>query len=103
MVAHPGDYTWSSWRAHVGEHADPMLTPHAQYLALGADGASRAKAYRSLFDEALPAELVDEIHRYLVQERALSSDRCRAWVEARTGRFSTVRSAGRPTRASNRP
>lgn len=96
MVAHPGAYAWSSWRAHVGERTDPLLTPHAEYLALGPDPAARAKAYRALSAEMLSAELVGEIRCYLAQERALGSDRFRAWVEARTGRFSTVRAAGRP-------
>lgn len=103
MVSSPGDYAWSSWHVHVGERVDSLLTPHAEYLALGLDPASRAKAYRALFTEALPAELAEEIRRYLAQERALGSDRFRAWVASRTGRFSAARPPGRPPRAGNCP
>ena len=49
--------------------------------------------YRRLFAEALPADLMDEIRRYLAVERALGSARFRAWVESRTGQFSAVRVA----------
>lgn len=44
MVPQPGDWPWSSHAAHVGGQADPLLTPHAEYLALGADPAARAAA-----------------------------------------------------------
>lgn len=103
MVPRPGDYAWSSWRGHAGEGVDPLLTPHVEYLALGVDADSRAAAYRALFEEALPAELVDDIRRYLRQQKALGTDRFRAWVEARTGRFAGLRSAGRPPQPQNCP
>jgi hypothetical protein len=64
---------------------DPLLTPHPEYLALGADSAARSSAYRALFDEKLPDQLVAEIRHYLQQQKALGTDRFRAWVEARTG------------------
>ena len=103
MVARPGDYAWSSWRAHAGKRFDPLLTPHPEYLALGADSAARASAYRALFEEQLPDQLVAEIRHYLQQQKALGTDRFRAWVEARTGRFTGVRRAGRPPKVSNCP
>ena len=103
MVPRPGDYWWSRWRGHMGERVNPLLTPHAEYLALGADAASRAAAYRALFDEALPAELMDDIRRYLRQQKALGTDHFRAWVEARTGRFAGLCSTGRPPRPQNCP
>lgn len=103
MVAQPGDYPWSSYGAHVGERTDPLLTPHAEYLALGPDPAARASAYRALFADALPTELVGEIRSYLQQQKVLGSDRFRSWVEARTGRFAAVRPSGRPPGRFNCP
>lgn len=98
MVARPGDYPWSSYGAHVGEREDPLLIAHPEYLALGADPATRAMAYRALFEDVLPDELVTEIRSYLQQQKVLGSDRFRAWVEARTGRFAAARPLGRPPR-----
>ena len=49
VVASPGQYRWSSFRANaLGEH-DALLTPHAHYCALGRDAESRRAAYRALF------------------------------------------------------
>lgn len=98
MVAQPDNYPWSSYAANAAGQADPLLTPHPEYLALGRDPAVRASAYRALFAEALPAHLVAEIRGYLQQQKALGTDRFRSWVETRTGRFTEVRAAGRPPR-----
>lgn len=101
MVAQPGDYPWSSYGANTGGKCEPWISPHSEYLALGSDPETRAAAYRGLFVESLPDDLVLEIRSYLQQQKVQGTDRFRAWVEARTGRFSTVRPAGRPPGRSN--
>lgn len=92
---HPSEYPWSSYGSNAGERTDSLLTLHPEYLALGEAPAARASAYRELFKEALTVELVCEIRSYLAQQKALGTDRFRAWVEARTGRFAGLRSVGR--------
>lgn len=103
MVAQPGDYPWSSHAANAGARVDPLLAPHSEYLRLGPDPARRAAAYRTLFTEALPSGLVDEIRRYLQQQKALGTDQFQAWVEARTGQFAGVKPVGRPRHKQNCP
>jgi len=103
MVARPGEYPWSSYGTNATVRVDPLLTPHPEYLALGGDPTARASAYRTLFDDALPNDLVEEIRSYLQQQKVLGTDRFRSWVEARTGRFAAVRPVGRPPRPSNCP
>lgn len=103
MVAQPNEHSWSSYGANAEGSADPLLTPHPEYLGLGTNPASRAWAYRALFAEVLPDELVEEIRIHLQQQKVLGTDRFRSWVEARTGRFATVRPAGRPPGRSNCP
>ncbi|WP_113066274.1 transposase, partial [Oleiagrimonas sp. MCCC 1A03011] len=103
MVAEPGDHPWSSYRAHADGRVDPLLTAHACYLELGANAVERASAYKALFAEALPDKIVHEIRVYLQQQKALGTDRFRAWVEARTQRFATVRQPGRPRDRLNCP
>ena len=41
MVAHPADYRRSSYHANGLGHADPLLTAHPLYLALGVEDESR--------------------------------------------------------------
>ena len=83
--------------------ADGLLIPHACYLALGSTSAVRASAYCELFSEALSDALVEEIRIYLQQQKVLGTDRFRAWVTARTGKFSEVRPIERPARRQNCP
>ena len=102
MVANPGEYGWSSFHANARNEHDPLITPHARYLALGSDAAARSQAYRALFDEVMTESTVAEIRAYLQQQKALGSNRFRDWVEARTGRFARVRASGRPPARSRR-
>ena len=55
VVAWPGHYRWSSFRANALGQNDALLTPHAHYCALGRDAGSRQAAYRALFQELASA------------------------------------------------
>lgn len=49
-LAHrPEDYLWSSSRHYLHGDPDPLVTPHEEYLALGATEDARRRAYRCLF------------------------------------------------------
>lgn len=55
MVAHAGDYPWSSYRTNaVGAH-DPAISPHPAYPGLS--------SYKSLFDTDLDTALVNDIRK----------------------------------------
>lgn len=51
LVAAPGEYRWSSFRANALGHHDALVTPHSCYYALGRSAASRQAAYRALFQD----------------------------------------------------
>ena len=53
MTDLPQDYRWSSYHHNAMGKADPMLSPHALYQALGIGPVERQAAYRGLFKEAL--------------------------------------------------
>ena len=53
LVEKSGAYTWSSYRHNALGGADRVVTPHAEYDALGADRTARCAAYRRLCDSAL--------------------------------------------------
>lgn len=69
MVRHPADYVWSSYRMNgMGYHIQ-LLSPHAEYLALGATPQARRSAYRRLFGMALTASELEAIrHSRLLRE-----------------------------------
>jgi putative transposase len=48
LVARPEDYRWSSYRAHAYGAADPVLSPHVLYGALGQTAETRRAAWRAL-------------------------------------------------------
>lgn len=58
MVGAACAYPWSSYGSNAGLLENNLLTPHAEYLALGEDKQARQDAYRSLFDRAPNAEVV---------------------------------------------
>jgi putative transposase len=55
VVASPGQYRWSSFRANALGQDDPLLMPHAHYCALGRAPESRQAAYLALFQDQAAA------------------------------------------------
>jgi putative transposase len=47
LVSSPELYEWSSYRAHAFGYADPRLTPHPLFLALGRTSTDRNRAWQS--------------------------------------------------------
>ncbi|MFT4174384.1 MAG: transposase [Rhodocyclaceae bacterium] len=54
-------YSWSSCRAHVGLGADPLITDHALYWALGNTPFERQAAYRAQLEGGLAGRQLDAI------------------------------------------
>lgn len=57
LAGAPAEYPWSSAAHHSGMRADPHITEHPRYWALGNTPFEREAAYRALLDEPLPASL----------------------------------------------
>ena len=49
VVARPGQYRWSSFRANALGEYNALLTPHSFYCALGRGADSRQAAYLAMF------------------------------------------------------
>lgn len=90
MVDHPLAYRWSSYAANSGTRGDPLVRPHAEYLALSAGGEARHAAYRGLFEYAQEPYMVAAIRDATNGGYPLASDAFKASVlaplGARTGR-----------------
>jgi putative transposase len=96
MVAGPGDYPWSSYRAHAEGAADPVVTDHVLFGALGATAAERRAAYRALFREVLDEAWIADLRAATNGGWALGSARFKAQIAAASGRRAAPLPKGRP-------
>ena len=96
MVARPEDHAWSSYRGNALGRADPLVSPHALYLALSADPESRQAAYRALFAQGLGDDLLATLRDSVQRGWVPGSDRFRAEIAAALGRRVEPPRRGRP-------
>ena len=96
IAARPENHPWSSVHASLGRADDALVTPHAVYLALGADRASRIRAYRDCLMQPIRDDEHAAIRTHLRQERVLGSARFQAMAAKTLGRPVAVRPRGRP-------
>lgn len=99
MVAEPAIYPWTSYHANALGQSNPLLTPHATYLALGDHADARQAAYRAWVNDTFDEAELAELRLHTQQQRAWGSDRFRRQVEALTSRAATVRPRGRPRKS----
>jgi putative transposase len=73
ISAHPAAYRWSSYPCNGQGQPDPLLTPHAEYLALGRSPTERQAVYRTLVGTVLEMELLDSIRASVQSNRVFGS------------------------------
>jgi putative transposase len=61
MVRDPGDYRWSSYRAHAFGAPAKFWTPNELYLSLGSSPATRQETWRALVGEVLDMDTISRI------------------------------------------
>lgn len=86
MVAHPGDYRWTSYRANAQGEPSSFLSPHAVYRELGSTTVQRAESYRSLFKDRLSPELIEQIRSSTNGNYVLGDHKFAAEIEQALGR-----------------
>jgi len=96
MVSHPADYPWSSYVCNAQGETNPLVSPHALYLALGKDGRKRQAGYRELFRFQLEPGLIDEIRRATNGGFLLGSERFQKEIAGMLGRRAWPGAPGRP-------
>ena len=77
IVRAPGDYPWSSYRINGLGLADPLVTPHERYHALGVDDRSRRAAYRALCDAPFDEPTLRDVREATHKGWALGDDHFR--------------------------
>jgi len=102
MVKHPHDYRWTSYHANADDRADPLITPHPEYLRLGRQEDARRAAYRELFKAHMDPETIEEIRLATNGNFGLGAERFQKQIEAALGRRAERRLPGRKP-AGNAP
>jgi putative transposase len=100
MVAHPRDYSWSSYRHHAEGARSEVVCDHALYLAIDRDSDRRRQAYRDLFRTELDEAALSEIRSASRRGHALGNERFREEIELASGRRRTLGKPGRPRRGT---
>ena len=65
MTDRPEGYPWSSHAFNGLNRLDAVLTPHAEYLALGTTPRARCDAYLALFKDVISEDRLAEIRAYI--------------------------------------
>ena len=76
----PGDYKWSSYRAHALGLKPKMWSPHPVYSELGENSHERQSCCRDWVDESLVTEALGKIRHSLDTGLVLGTDRFREQV-----------------------
>ena len=86
MVSSPEQYRWSSFAGNCGRVANPLLTPHAEYAALGMEVGARNRAYGNMIGQADDPEFLRAIRDATNGGLALVDAALKSKLEAQSGR-----------------
>ena len=102
MVTAPGDYPWSSYRAHAALEPDAAVDAHTVYLALGQSEAERGCAYRRFVAQAVDDAELSLIREATQRNQLTGGSRFQRAIEERTGRRVSALGPGRPRKSKLR-
>ena len=96
MVAHPGDYRWTSYRTNAQGELSGFISSHAVYSDLGSGAAQRAEAYRSTFLDRLSPELIEKIRSSTNGNYVLGDQKFASEIAQIVGKRVSPSVSGRP-------
>ena len=96
IVSHPGEYRWTSYRAHAQGEATDLLSHHPLYMDLGQTNEKRQAGYRELFRNELDPGIIDEIRQATNGNFALGNERFKKEMTSTLGRRVIPGKSGRP-------
>jgi putative transposase len=96
IVRQPSDYQWSSHKHHVAGLSEYPIGPHSEWLALGADAASRRRRYAELVAQGVTDLELDQFRRCARKGLPAGSNRFKAEIEQALGRRLGDGRRGRP-------
>jgi putative transposase len=96
MVSKPGEYRWSSYSANALGADNVIVSPHAEYLALGNSPLDRQTAYQELFKPSFDVEELDLLRCAMHSGTPLGNGKFRQQIEIALGRKIGEVRRGRP-------
>ena len=96
MVAHPGEYKWSSYQGNAQNNNNHLLEHHPIYMDLGSSVNERMTAYRELFRSHLDDGSLHDIRDSLNHELVLGRSYFKNKIEEITNRQTRMGKPGRP-------
>lgn len=96
MVHHPGEYSWSSHRAHGQGEDSGLITPHMLYQSLGKSRTERVEVYWELFRYELEPGEIDKIRKATNGNFALGIEIFSEEIRSNLGSGVLPGKAGRP-------
>jgi len=85
IVNDPGDYRWSSYRAHAFGVEAAIWVPHSLYLALADNEHQRQQLYRQLVSEKLDVDVIAKIRHCANKGLVLGTEKFRNQFTTLTG------------------
>ncbi len=99
MVAHPGEYPWSSYGHNAQGEVNQLIKSHMLYQQLGTELETRQEAYRELFRYQIDPGLVDEIRTATNGGFVLGSEHFQQEIAKMIGQRTWRASPGRPVKS----
>jgi len=87
---YPGDYHWSSYRAHAFGVEPGLWSPHPLHLQLGSNKRSRQEYYRALMCEQPDVDVLAKIRHCANKGLILGTETFREQFHALTGDRTTT-------------
>jgi putative transposase len=85
VVDHPAKYRWSSYAANALGESNAIVSPQAEYTALGRSAVECQAAYRGLFDEPDCLQQLEFFRTALQTGTPLGNDKFKGEIEAVLG------------------
>jgi putative transposase len=98
IAASAENYRWSSYAHHAGIKADPLISDHAVYWALGNTPFDREDAYKRLIEQGLSTNEVGALTEATHKGWALGSEKFKARLEKEVKRRVSPAKRGRPAK-----
>jgi len=102
MVPSAAAYPWSSYFGNAALRADPLLTPHCEYLALGFQPDTRQRAYAQMVADGDADDFARGLREATEFGYPLVGERLRAQLEQQGVRLERGR-PGRPVQGAREP